>query len=265
MMQRTSCLLAAEFKQKSRWTYVRPPMRYGAMFLPFGIGRKLPLTGCNWVTRDSNRLTNFSSRYASVIAELDAAKNESELNVPLSDVRSFDHRRLYFRCSTCGEPYRKAVSSAMKFHAQCNACKRKYPSEVLKEQLLPGGGAAATLGSARPQLAKDLAGDKSENVANFAVSSKFDARWTCSCCKKEYRATIRQRTGCVEPGQAPVNPSCPSWTSYCQDCRWEKNLSAQGKSALQRLDLLGLDSSIKEISATLGTKKVPRRRKAIFA
>jgi hypothetical protein len=258
MIQRSTRLLAAEFKQKSRWTYVRPQMHYGAMFLPFGVGRKLPLTGCVWVTRDSNRLSNFSVRYQSVIAELDASKNEAELNVPPTDVRWADHRRLNFRCQTCGESYRKAVSSIMKFHAGCNACKKRFPSEVLKEQL-PG----TALSSTRPQLVKQLAGDKTENVATFAATSKYEAKWSCMQCKKEYRAPIRQRTGLVEPGQAPVHPLSPQWTDSCPDCRWEKNLANVGRQALQQLDFLGLDASLKEIAST-STKKIPRRSKLLF-
>jgi hypothetical protein len=259
-MQRSVVLLAAEFKQKSRWTHVRPMMKYGAMFLPFGVGRKLPLTGCNWVTRDSNRLTNFSTRYAAVIADLDNAKNESDLNVAQSDVRWADHRRLHFRCSTCGEPYRRAVSSIIKFHAHCGACRsRRYPSEVLKEQL-PG----TSLSAARPDLVKELCGDKASSIATFAAASKFDAKWTCSCCGKPYRAPIRQRTGAVEAGMAPASAISQSWTDFCGSCRWEKNLAPAGREALQRLDLLGLDATAKEIAASSG-KKIPRRRKALFA
>ncbi|CUG88462.1 Hypothetical protein, putative [Bodo saltans] len=259
-MKRTSVVLAAEFKQKSRWMHVWPQMHYGAMFLPFGVGRRLPLTGCNWVTRDSNRLTNFSTRYATVIADLDSAKNESELNVPLSDVRWGDHRRLFFKCTTCGEPYRRAVSSVMKFHAHCGSCRsRRYPSEVLKGQMT-----GASLQATKPELAKELAGEKAQTISGFAATSKFNANWTCSCCNKTYRASIRERTGLVAPGMAPVFADSARWTGFCHSCRWEKNLAPAGREALQRLDLLGLEATAKEIAASSG-KKIPRRRKALFA
>lgn len=256
MLRRTCTALAAEFKQKSRWSKVWPTMRYGALYLMFSSGRNIPMSGVNWVTRDSNRLASFKSRYQSVIDELDTAKNEEVMKVAPQDVRWNDHRELWFKCRTCGRPYQQCVSSVTKFHAGCLSCRRKHSSEILQEQVV-----ATPLETARPDLATTLSkDDKAENIAKFGVTSKFVAKWNCSCCGRGYFATIRTRTGQVEPGQAPVSAICTEMSKYCNTCSWAQTIGPQGKRAMQVGQLTGLES---QVEANKVEAKVPRRKRFV--
>ncbi|CAD2222244.1 Probable Zinc-ribbon domain containing protein, putative [Angomonas deanei] len=258
MFRKTGLLAAADFKQKSRWSAVWPNMRYGAMFLNYGVGRQMPMKGVNWVTRDSNRLTNFSERYGSVIDDLDVKRNEEELNIPLADIRWNDHRRIYWKCSFCGSTYRKSVSVRTKFHAGCNRCKQRCASEVLGGQTK-----VVTLKSQQPDLIKQLAAnDKNDNIAGLAVTSKFEVEWTCRSCQKPFRATIRSRTGCVEEGQAPIYDGTKEWNAYCIDCRWKENMAPLAEKILSgSKDYLGLEQSLQENAGA--EVKVPRRKKLV--
>lgn len=265
MLRLTRVAAAAEFKQKSRWSKVWPNMHYGAMYLNYSIGRQVPMRGVNWVTRDSNRLTNFENRYASVIADLDVKKNEEELNIPLSDVRWNDHRRIYWICSFCGSPYRKSVSVRTKYHAGCNRCKGRHASEVLREQT-----ASDSLKNRFPELAAQLIDNgKQDNIASLSCTSKFCATWKCTGCGEAYEATIRSRTGLVEEGQAPLHPQAVAWAGFCPSCRWKQNLTTVGQQALQDGQFLGLDlSSSSSASAKGGKSKVgasplPRRKRLV--
>lgn len=260
----TRTLLAADFKQKSRWSAVWPNMHYGAMYLNYSVGRQLPLKGVNWVTRDSNRLINFSNRYGSVIKDLDVKRNEEELHISLSDIRWNDHRRLFWRCSFCGSRYRKNVSVRVKYHAGCNFCKGRYPSEVLKEQ---ASTLSPSLADSFPKLVEELAvpvveecgfisekgseesdrnssaeAKKNEvvhNISHLSRTSKFRAEWKCKNCGDLYRASIRSRTGLVEKGQASLHPAIALWSAYCPSCRWTKNMQAVGQKALKKGYFLG--------------------------
>lgn len=266
-LRRTNFLLAADFKQKSRWSAVWPNMHYGAMYLNYSVGRQLPMKGVNWVTRDSNRLVNFGDRYESVIKDLDVKRNEEELHIPLSDIRWNDHRRVYWRCSFCGSQYRKNVSVRVKYHAGCNYCKGRYSSEVLKDQYTH---LSPPLADSHPELIKELTvsgvdeGDptlegkdkdseeekensalatkRSEiisNISRLSSTSKFRAEWKCKNCGELYRSSIRSRTGLVEKGQVDLHPDITSWSSYCPSCRWEKNMQDVGQDALKKGYFLG--------------------------
>ncbi|EPY24798.1 hypothetical protein STCU_02125 [Strigomonas culicis] len=254
MLRQTRLMAAADFKQKSRWSYVWPNMHYGAMYLNYSVGRKMPMKGVNWVTRDSNRLTSFSERYGAVIADLDVKRNEEELSIPLADIRWNDHRRIYWKCSFCGSSYRKNVSVRTKFHAGCNACKRRFSSEVLQGQT-----AVRPLAEQHPALAAKLnpENEKNPNVASLSVTSKFEAEWKCEGCGQPYRASIRSRTGEVEPGQAPVHPQAPAWSAHCPACSWRANMQPLAEKILrEKRGYLGLEE-LPERPA----EKIPRRRK----
>lgn len=256
---------AAEFKQKSRWSKVWPNMHYGAMYLNYSVGRKMPMRGVNWVTRDSNRLTTFENRYASVVADLDVKKNEEDLSIPLADIRWNDHRRIHWLCSFCGSPYRKSVSVRTKFHAGCNRCKGKHSSEVLGAQSstdgTDGGSGGDSLAERFPKIAAQLTDNgKQVNIAGLSCTSKFRAEWTCQGCAAPYEATIRSRTGAVEPGQAPLHPQVTSWARHCPNCRWRANLAAVGEQALREGQFLGLASPPAGATAA---KAIPRRRKLV--
>lgn len=258
MLRQTCVLAAAEFKQKSRWSGVWPNMHYGAMYLRYSVGRQLPMQGVNWVTRDSNRLTNFSDRYQAVIDDVDVKRNEEELQIAMSDIRWNDHRRIYWKCSFCGSRYRKSVSVRTKFHAGCNMCKGRYASEVLREQT-----PVTQLKTSHPQLFSALMeNERNENIGSLSMTSKFCAEWKCSCCGKPYRATIRSRTGVVEPGQTPLHPQSTQWTAVCPSCAWSTNMKALGAKAQKEGYFLGLDASLAETSA-LSAKKIPRRKKMV--
>lgn len=219
------------------------------MYLNYSVGRQMPMRGVNWVTRDSNRLTNFSDRYAAVIRDIDVKRNEEELKIPLSDIRWNDHRRVYWKCSFCGSSYRKNVSVRVKYHAGCNACKGKFASEVLKEQT-----SSPSLAERYPELVQELAVSSpapeedaekfacyTKNISGLSVTSKFNAEWTCRACGGKYRSSIRSRTGEVEEGQAPLHPQTTSWSAYCPSCRWNANLKPIGENVLLRGQYLGLD------------------------
>ncbi|KAG5503608.1 hypothetical protein JIQ42_05830 [Leishmania sp. Namibia] len=259
MLRPTCVLAAAEFKQKSRWSSVWPNMRYGAMYLNYSVGRQLPMRGVNWVTRDSNRLTNFAARYGSVIQDIDVKRNEEELNIQLNDVRWNDHRRIYWRCSFCGSSYRKNVSVRTKFHAGCNFCKGRYASEVLREQTL-----VVALKEAQPELCEGLAeNEKNDNIGSLSVTSKFRAEWKCQSCGLRYRATIRSRTGLTEPGQAPLHPQIKEWSAHCPSCAWQANMTALGQKAQREGQYLGLEASLAELSSATAGKRIPRRKKLV--
>lgn len=254
----TLALCAADFKQKSRWSAVWPNMHYGAMYLNYSVGRQLPMKSVNWVTRDCNRLINFSDRYASVIRDIDVKRNKEELKIPLSDIRWNDHRRIFWRCSFCGSSYRKNVSVRVKYHAGCNFCKGKHASEVLQQQVQ-----SIPLKDYSPELAKELteaeeltdnasvdaSTEKTEpeqspsvldNIAKLSSSSKYRATWKCRCCGNNFQASIRSRTGVVERSQAQLYENITEWTAYCPSCRWEKNLSHLGQRILEDGQFLGL-------------------------
>ncbi|KPA78483.1 putative mitochondrial hypothetical protein [Leptomonas pyrrhocoris] len=259
MLRQTCVLAAAEFKQKSRWSGVWPNMHYGAMYLQYSVGRQLPMQGVNWVTRDSNRLVNFSARYQSVIDDVDVKRNEEELQIALTDVRWNDHRRIFWRCSFCGASYRKSVSVRIKYHAGCNFCKGRYASEVLREQTV-----VQPLKETQPNLFGKLAeNERNDNVGSLGVTSKFRAQWTCSCCGQPYRATIRSRTGLVEPGQTPLHPQITQWTSVCPSCAWNANMKSLAERTMKEGQFLGLDASLEEVAAAGSTKKIPRRKKMV--
>ncbi|ESS68830.1 hypothetical protein TcG_05889 [Trypanosoma cruzi] len=258
MMDRTRLFLAAEFKQKSRWSSVWPNMHYGAMYLSYSIGRKLPMKGVNWVTRESNRLTNFSNRYQAVINDIDVKKTEEELGITLQDIRWNDHRRIYWKCSFCGSSYRKSVSVRTKFHAGCNFCKGRYPSEVLREQHQ-----SLSLAASAPELIKQLKEtDKKDNLGSLARTSKFRAEWKCQGCGGSYRASVRSRTGMVENGQCPLHPGIVDWSAYCPSCSWKPNMEAIAEEVQRTGQFLGLEvESRKNTSAP--PARIPRRKKLV--
>lgn len=257
MLRQTCVLAAAEFKQKSRWSSVWPNMHYGAMYLNYSVGRQMPMKGVNWVTRESNRLTNFTARYSSVIQDVDVKRNEEELNIQLSDLRWNDHRRIWWKCSFCGSPYRKNVSVRTKYHAGCNFCKGRHASEALREQ-----SRVVSLKEADPALFSSLADNgKRDNIGSLSVTSKFRAEWTCQSCGQPYRATIRSRTGLTEAGQAPLHPQVTQWTAHCPSCTWRANMTAVGVQAKKDGQYLGLDASVAEAAAA--AEKIPRRKKLV--
>lgn len=258
MLRQTCVLAAAEFKQKSRWSSVWPNMHYGAMYLQYSVGRQLPMQGVNWVTRDSNRLTNFSARYQSVIDDVDVKRNEEELQIPLSDIRWNDHRRIFWKCSFCGSSFRKSVSVRTKYHAGCNMCKGRYASEVLREQT-----PVKPLKEMQPALFRQLAENaKNDNIGLLSVTSKFRAEWKCECCGRPYRATIRSRTGLVEPGQTPLHPQIQTWTSVCPSCAWNANMKALAEKTQRNGQYLGLEASLAEAAAAPAAR-IPRRKKLV--
>ncbi|KEG15081.1 hypothetical protein DQ04_00191050 [Trypanosoma grayi] len=258
MMDRSRLLRAAEFKQKSRWSSVWPNMHYGAMFLNYSVGRKLPMKGVNWVTRDSNRLVNFTNRYSAVIADIDVTRTEEELGINLNDIRWNDHRRIYWKCSFCGSQYRKNVSVRTKFHAGCGMCKRRFPSEVLDEQH-----ASPPLMEIAPELLQQLMeSDKKENLGSLAHTSKFNAEWICQSCGGPYRATIRSRTGAVEQGQCPLHPDATAWSAYCPSCSWKPNMAPVAEEVSRTGQFLGLEYSTKETQQQQHSR-IPRRKKLV--
>ncbi|CBH16596.1 protein of unknown function (DUF4379), putative [Trypanosoma equiperdum] len=258
MFNRNFILRAAEFKQKSRWSSVWPNMRYGSMFLSYSVGRKLPMKGVNWVTRDSNRLLNFSNRYSAVISDIDVKRTEEELNVALSDIRWNDHRRIYWKCSFCGSSYRKNVSVRTKYHAGCNFCKKKYPSEVRGEQH-----GSPPVSQAAPELTEQLVDNgKRDNLATLAVTSKFYAEWTCRGCGGSYRSTIRSRTGQVEAGQCTLHPDIVAWSAYCPSCSWRPNMVPIAEEVSRSGQFLGLERSMEELGGQRGKQlPIPRRKR----
>ncbi|RNF09868.1 hypothetical protein TraAM80_01894 [Trypanosoma rangeli] len=256
MMNKTRLLLAAEFKQKSRWSNVWPNMHYGAMYLNYSVGRKLPMKGVNWVTRDSNRLINFANRYQSVIDDIDVKKNEEELGINMQDIRWNDHRRIYWNCAFCGSSYRKSVSVRTKFHAGCNFCKGRYPSEVLREQH-----ASPSLAASVPELVRQLTEtDKVDNLGSLACTSKFRAEWKCQGCGGSYRASVRSRTGNVERGQCPLHPNIVDWSAYCPSCAWRPNMVPVAEEVQRTGQFLGLEGVSGKNEPPPPTR-IPRRKK----
>lgn len=250
--------MAADFKQKSRWSSVWPNMRYGAMFLPYTVGRQMPMRGVNWVTRDSNRLTNFHLRYSSVIADVDVKRNEEELNIQLSDIRWNDHRRIYWKCAFCGSSYRKNVSVRVKFHAGCNYCKGRHASPILMDQT-PVRSLQQTSADLYHSLAEE---EKRENIGTLNVTSQFRAAWKCQSCGDVYRATIRSRTGQVEAGQTPLHPQSTAWHAYCPSCSWKVNMQPLGAQILKDGCFLGLETAETSVVSS-SAKKIPRRKKLV--
>ncbi|KAH9589441.1 putative Zinc-ribbon domain [Trypanosoma melophagium] len=259
MIYQTRFLLAAEFKQKSRWSSVWPNMRYGAMYLSYSVGRQLPMKGVNWVTRDSNRLVNFANRYSSVIADIDVKKTEEELGVNLSDIRWNDHRRIYWKCSFCGSSYRKSVSVRTKFHAGCNFCKGRFPSEVLREQHT----SPSLTESAAELLPQLVDNEKKENLATLAHTSKFRAEWKCQKCGESYRSTVRSRTGKVEEGQCPLHPDIVSWSAFCPSCSWNPNMASIADEVRRTGQFLGLQVPQGTKQQQQLQKPISRRKKLV--
>ena len=261
MLRVSAQRLAGEFTQKSRWARVQPTMYYGRLYLPWNSYRTFPMKSVNWVTRDSNRLVNFTSRYQIVRDELDVAKNEEDLKIPLNDVRWNDNRRMHFNCSTCGKHYRKQLSSMTKYHSMCHSCRSKFPSTVLGAQ---SAEKAVPLDVTHPQLCDQLVGEKAENLKHFPNSSKYIANWKCLKCGSTFTASIRSRTGVTLPGEGGLNPLATKYHQHCENCRWSENMTEVGKSILQEGGYTGLELSMSETFTPLARPASPsasQRRK----
>jgi DNA-directed RNA polymerase subunit RPC12/RpoP len=219
-------------------------MRYGRLYLMWGAYRTFPFKSVNWVTRDSNRLVNLTARYQAVRDELDVAKNEEQLKIPLNDVRWNDHRKLHFVCGTCGQPYRKHVSSMTKYHSMCGRCSNKYPSVVLGAQSAEN---TPSLAQSHPDLCKQLACPKPENIQKFSNSSKFVTQWKCSKCNSSFEASIRTRTGLTFPGESDMHPLAVKAHQFCETCRWAELMTNIGtKVVAEGAGYTGLEASMVE-------------------
>lgn len=216
------------------------------------------MKGVNWVTRDSNRLVNFSNRYQTVINDIDVAKTEEELGITLNDIRWNDHRRIYWKCSFCGSSYRKNVSVRTKYHAGCSQCKKKYPSEVLGEQVV-----SPSLAASAPELMEQLVDNGvRDNLGSLSRTSKFSAEWKCRGCGNSYRATIRSRTGAVERGQCPLHPDVAAWSAYCPSCSWKPNMLSVAEEVRRTGQFLGLENEPPRNSQS-ASSHIPRRKKLV--
>jgi hypothetical protein len=253
MLRLTTIQRAGEFAQKSRWGRVPPRMRYGRMYLAWGAYRTFPMKSVNWVTRDSNRLINFTARYQVVRDELDVKKNEEELKIPLNDVRWNDHRKMYFTCSTCGNPYRKYVASVTKYHSMCGRCQNRHPSVILGAQSSEN---VPSLAATHPALCKELASPKAENIQKFPNNSKFVTDWICGKCGRTYPASIRSRTGLTFSGETQMHPLAVKFHQHCEACRWTEHMTAIGQKVLaEGGGFTGLESSMTESFSQLPVER----------
>lgn len=242
-------LLSSEFNTKSHSSVWQPRTGYGRAYMAWGMARKNWMTSLNWVTRDSNRLTNYAQRYQHVIDELDLKRNEEELQIPLADVRWHDHRKLHFQCKCCGDSYQQHVSSKVKFRAGCRRCHRRFPSRIRQYESMRS---AQPLESAYPELCDQLL--DGEGVRQFPTTSAFPAKWKCKKCQATYTATIRSRTGEVFPGEPPL-ANDTAWYDSCPSCVWGENITPVGKQILREGSFLGLEpefTSGKKVSMVVG-------------
>ena len=260
MLRISAVRRAGEFTQKSRCSRVPPRMRYGRLYLAWGAYRTFPMKSVNFVTRESNRLVNFTARYQIIRDELDVKKNEEELKIPLNDVRWNDNRKMWFNCSTCGKAYRKYLSSMTKFHSMCGHCMHKFPSDVLGAQ---SAEKTQSLASTHPALCAQLASPKAANIQRFSNQSKFVTEWLCTSCSAPFEASIRSRTGLLLAGETQMHPLAVKYSQHCEACRWKENMTAIGKKILEEGGgYTGLEASMTESFPPLPTAAPKKGLKA---
>ena len=230
MLKRANVLLQSEFETKTRFSYCWDKQTYGRTFYQKGCHRRIGMYNIKWVTKDSNRLANFTDRYGAVMARVDVEKNESELSVPADQVRWNDYRNLYYKCTDCGHSFRTWGHAVIRYRRLCTRCSvDKYPSAVLGQQRL----GFDTVASSRPELLDSLSPDeRREFVGSLPLSSSFPAMWTCKSCQEPFKASVRARTGCTVRGQSPIDAEITSMSCFCPVCRFNSLDVKEAKAKL---------------------------------
>ena len=237
MLKRATPLLQSEFETKTRFSYCWDAQTYGRTFYQKGCHRRIGMYNIKWVTKDSNRLVNFKDRYGAVLARLDNEKNESELSIPVDQVRWNDYRNIYYKCTDCGHSFRTWGHAVIRYRRLCTRCVDKHPSPVLGKQRM----GFDTVASSRPDLLEALGENEiKEFIGSLPVSSSFPTMWKCKTCEEPYEATIRARTGCTVKGQVPIDAQVTAMSCYCSVCRYN---SLDAKDA--RAKLKGIKASKK--------------------
>ncbi len=179
-----------------------------------------------WKTVDSNRFTTQGvKRYGSIIKELDAEKTQAENKIQPEQIRMFDHRRVFWKCGTCGHSFRKSLKGRMQYQAGCQVCKRIAPSVMLGKQSLV---AVPKLSATHPQLFAALKGQDAFKKALVAESSAL-ATWTCGHCNGEFSETVRCLTR--RQGTVLAKPTC-------HKCIWNLCAHQLAKSKASPMALL---------------------------
>lgn len=206
-----------------------------------GNHRRIPMHRLKFVTKESNRLSNYTARYAYLAKELNVEKNK-ELGVEPEDVRWDDRRYLHYKCQKCGEEYRKMQSAMVRYRDFCPRCAIASPT-TLGTQIK-----SETVAAAFPKLLQELgAKESSEYVGGLSGTSRAIIQWKCKSCPNEYSASVRSRTGKIEEGQAPFSRLSAS-DGHCADCRWAAAMKGVAAQAIKNGSYLGLEDSFAEVS-----------------
>lgn len=225
-MLRKSPSLLNEFENKTRWSYLWRRRPYGTTFLMQGCHRRIPMHRLKFVTKESNKLSNFSRYSAFFEKELNVEKNK-EIGVELDDVRWDDRRYLSYKCQKCGIDYKKMQSAMVRYRSFCPRCAVASPT-VLGSQIT-----SESVAKAFPKLLSELSErEKVDYVGSLSVTSRARVMWKCRTCEKEYSASVRSRTGRSEKGQAEVI-RINGADGHCPSCRWSAALKEHAAKALK--------------------------------
>ena len=205
----------------------------------YGLGFSPPKGGWVWAravrfrTVEANRLSAFS-RYRGYYDEIDVKKTSEVAKLDVTDLRWDDHRKVFFRCPTCDQSYRRSVASRVKYGVGCPRCSQKWTSSVLREQLE----SAKPLSDTMPQCAA-LCVSAPKVASSFPATSQFIAMWKCPRCQKTFSASIRSKSGASDSRMMNFDPR---WTALCASCLWESENYALGEKAKCSGGFLGFES-----------------------
>lgn len=225
-MLRKSTPLLNEFENKTRWSYLWRRRPYGTTFLMQGCHRRIPMHRIKFVTKESNKLSNYSRYAAFFEKELDVEKNK-EIGVEPEDVRWDDRRYLSYKCQSCGINYKKMQSAMVRYRSMCPRCACSSPT-TLGDQVK-----SEPLAKAFPKLMAELSPrERPEYVGALSVTSRARVQWKCRGCEKDYCASIRMRTGRTEEGQAEI-VRIRGADGYCPGCVWNSSMKEHAAKALK--------------------------------
>jgi hypothetical protein len=211
-MRRTFRRLAGEFDTTNAKDHAARPTRYGQGYYSHGTCRNFWKKSTVYATDDRNRLTAYEQRYAPIIAEFDIEKSLEKCKVSLDDLRTDDHRRVWFKCAQCSRGYYRSMKQRLQHRTSCATCARAGPSAIAS--LAPAAKPVAETHKALLQAATE--GDR-QILSTVGATSRFRAKWTCGSCSATFVAPVRTRTGDAAPGVlAPPDKKhfqqCPTCT-----------------------------------------------------
>ena len=119
-----------------------------------------------------------------------------EKNYPIKpqDVVSKSHKKVWWKCSSCGFEWQTGIVYRTSSNTGCPSCAKKKLSIHAQKQNLVNG--VSDLASQYPQLAVEWDNEKNKDLTpdSVSVGSGYKVWWKCSICGYEWQAVIQSRT-----------------------------------------------------------------------